>query len=140
MIEMNYNPMENFNMVYNDNMGEINASSNKIEGGVSVNIPSDKIENDPQLKEDLGKITFTSDDGAGKLSQKFSDALANSMGELNNLQRGAEKAVETFATGGDIDVHSVMIASQKAQMSLNLAMQLRNKAVQAYSEISRMNI
>lgn len=137
---MNYNPMENFNVVYNDTMGQINTTGNTLEGGVSVSIPTDKIEGDPQLKADLGKIVYTATDGAGNVANKFSDALSNSMQELNGLQKGAEKAVQTFATGGDIDVHSVMIASQKAQMSLSLAMQVRNKAVQAYSEIYRMNV
>lgn len=140
MQEINYNAMENFNIVYNNTMQNINSGANMLEGGVSVNIPSDKIESDPQLKEDLGKLTFTSNDGAGKVAENFSDALSSSLKELNSLQRGAERAVETFASGGDIDVHSVMIASQKAQLSLSLAMQLRNKAVQAYSEIYRMSV
>lgn len=140
MQELNYNPMENFNMVYNNTMSNINSNSNMLEGGVELTIPKDKIANDIQLRDDLGKLNVTSADGAGNVAQNFSEALSSSMNELNGLQRDAERAVETFATGGDIDVHSVMIASQKASLSLSLAMQLRNKAVQAYSEIYRMSV
>lgn len=140
MQDINYSPMQGFNAVFNSNMNNINSSANMLEGGVQVSIPKEQIANDIQLQDDLGKLTINEPDGAGGVAKKFSEALSSSMEDLNGLQRNAERAVETFATGGDIDVHSVMIASQKASLSLSLAMQLRNKAVQAYSEIYRMTV
>ena len=45
-----------------------------------------------------------------------------------------------FAAGEPLDVHQVMIASQEASVALNLALQVRNKLVDAYTEIMHVNV
>ena len=137
MQPINYSPMGSFNYIFSSQMNQLNDDTIMIRGGVEKTIMPEMIQNDPQLKSDL---KILSDDGAGKVANDFKSALSNSLTELNNTQRNAENAIETFATGGDIDVHSVMIASQKASLSMSMAMQLRNKAVQAYQEIYRMGM
>jgi flagellar hook-basal body complex protein FliE len=62
------------------------------------------------------------------------------MTELNTLQTQADQATQDFAAGKDIPLHQVMIAMNKADMSMQLAMQVRNKVLGAYQEISRMPV
>ena len=47
---------------------------------------------------------------------------------------------EKLINGGNVDLHEVMIASQKASITLNATMEVRNKAVEAYQEIMRMSV
>ncbi len=70
--------------------------------------------------------------------QSFGQLLNDQMQEINNLQANANKAVETFATGGDIELHNVVLSVEKADMALQLATQVRNKLVSSYQEVSRM--
>lgn len=77
---------------------------------------------------------------AGNVLNHFGDALKKQMNTINDTQAAADNAQQTYATGGDIELHNVMIATEKAELSLQLAMQIRNKAVAAYQEISHMNI
>ena len=76
----------------------------------------------------------------GEVADKFSDVLGSFLNNVNQQNKGAEKAVQTFVTGGNIDLHSVMIAAEKAELSMQLAVQLRNKFVQAYQEVSRISV
>ncbi len=75
-----------------------------------------------------------------EVAENFSGLLDKYLNNVNQKSQKAREAVETFASGGDIDIHSVMIASEKASLSMQLAMQLRNKAVQAYTEIKNIRV
>lgn len=70
----------------------------------------------------------------------FSHMLENSIGQVNSLQNHATQAAESFARGQTSDVHSVMIASEQATISLQMTAQIRNKAVDAYQEIMRISM
>ena len=64
-------------------------------------------------------------------------------GGINNLsatQKAAEDAMETFAAGGNISVHEVMIAAQKSTLAMQMAIQLRNQAVNAYNEFKNLRV
>lgn len=137
MQPINYSPMGDFNNVFSSQMSQVNNDTAMLNGGVETTIMPDMLKNDPQLKSDL---KILSNDGAGKVANDFKSTLSNSLNDLNSTQRNAENAIETFATGGDIDVHSVMIAAQKASLSMSMAMQLRNKAITAYQEIYKMGV
>ena len=137
MQPISYSPMGSFNNVFSTQMNQLNTDTAMLNGGVETTIMPDMLKSDPQLKNDL---KILSNDGAGQVASDFKSTLSNSLNELNATQRNAENAIETFATGGDIDVHSVMIASQKASLSMQMAMQLRNKAMQAYQEVYKMSV
>lgn len=68
----------------------------------------------------------------------FVETLRGAMDQVNELQGAAENKVGALLEGGGMDVHSAMIAVEKADLSFQLMMQVRNKIVQAYQEISRM--
>ena len=86
------------------------------------------------------KALDPSGEGVGNILQTFGGALKQQMNSINNLQNDANQARETYAVGGDIQLHTVMIATEKADLALQLAMQVRNKLVAAYQEISHMTI
>jgi flagellar hook-basal body complex protein FliE len=68
----------------------------------------------------------------------FSEVLHSAMDDMQRLQGQAEAKVAGVLEGGGSDVHSALIAVEKADLSFQLMMQVRNKIVSAYEEISRM--
>ena len=68
----------------------------------------------------------------------FSDLLTDAVGQVNSLQDQASSAVKGLMTGSGIDVHQAMIATEKASMAFELALAVRNKAVQAYQQVMSM--
>lgn len=70
----------------------------------------------------------------------FQDLLNNELGKTNQLLIQSEQVNNDFAVGKTDNIHEVMIASEKADIALQLTMQVRNKLMDAYSEIMRMQI
>jgi flagellar hook-basal body complex protein FliE len=68
----------------------------------------------------------------------FAQTLRDTMQKVEALQTEAEKQVEGMMNGQGVDVHSAMIAVEKADLSFQLMMQVRNKIVDAYQQISQM--
>ena len=75
----------------------------------------------------------STDQGSG-----FLNVLHSAMDDMQHLQGQAETKVAGVLAGNGVDVHSAMIAVEKADLSFQLMMQVRNKIVSAYQEISRM--
>jgi flagellar hook-basal body complex protein FliE len=59
-------------------------------------------------------------------------------GQVDQLENQAQAAVAGLMTGSGVDVHQAMIATQKADMAFELALAVRNKAVQAYQQVIGM--
>ncbi|MDR3710578.1 MAG: flagellar hook-basal body complex protein FliE [Capsulimonadaceae bacterium] len=72
--------------------------------------------------------------------KSFSKALADAAEQVNSLQNDAANQAQLFAAGQTNDIHSVMIASQKATVALELTTQVRNKVLEAYQEVMRMSM
>jgi flagellar hook-basal body complex protein FliE len=68
----------------------------------------------------------------------FADTLRSALGEMSRLENQAESGVAGVLAGNGADVHTALIAVEKADLSFQLMMQVRNKIVSAYQEISRM--
>jgi flagellar hook-basal body complex protein FliE len=68
----------------------------------------------------------------------FSDLLTDAVGQVDGLEKQADAAVTGLMTGAGVDVHEAMIAAQKASMAFELALAVRNKAVQAYQSVIAM--
>jgi flagellar hook-basal body complex protein FliE len=75
---------------------------------------------------------------AGSGKSEFMETLENAMDQVQQLQGQADNKVESLLQGNGTDVHSAMIAVEKADLSFQLMMQVRNKIVQAYQQISNM--
>ncbi|MBI5590611.1 MAG: flagellar hook-basal body complex protein FliE [Deltaproteobacteria bacterium] len=70
----------------------------------------------------------------------FGDMLKNHLAEVNHLQNSADIAAQNLASGQDKDIHNTMIAMEKAGVAFQLTMQVRNKVLEAYQEIMRMQV
>jgi len=64
--------------------------------------------------------------------------MTNAIGEVGKLEDQANAAVTGLVTGTGVDVHTAMIAAEKASMGFELALAVRNKAVQAYQQVMGM--
>jgi len=76
--------------------------------------------------------------GAAAAPAPFSDLLTDAVGQVDQLENQARTAVDGLMTGSGVDVHEAMIATQKASMAFELALAVRNKAVQAYQQVIGM--
>ena len=68
----------------------------------------------------------------------FADLMTDAVSSVNNLETQARSAVSGLMSGTGVDVHTAMIATQKADMAFELALSVRNKAVQAYQQVIGM--
>ncbi len=75
-----------------------------------------------------------------KNTVNFKETVSNYVNEVNNLQLKAGESIENFATGKVENVHEVMIAMSKAEVSFKFMMETRNKLVDAYKEIMKMQV
>lgn len=70
----------------------------------------------------------------------FLDLLNQSLEQVNSDQINADSAVKDMVAGRNKNIHETMLALQKADLSLKTAMQVRNKILEAYKEIMRMQV
>jgi flagellar hook-basal body complex protein FliE len=76
--------------------------------------------------------------GAGDASAPFGKLFSDAVGDVSALENQARTAVDGLMTGTGIDVHQAVIATQKAEMAFELALSVRNKAMQAYQSVMGM--
>lgn len=67
----------------------------------------------------------------------FSGALEKAVADVESSQQAAESAGTDFLTAGTGDVHNVALAAQRAELTLEMFQQVRNKLVQGYQEIMK---
>jgi len=84
----------------------------------------------------LVKLSHSAEKAAGSFQKMFSEALNN----VESLQNKADDLTKSLATGELNDIHQVMIAAEKASLSLQFVVQVRNKVIDAYQEVMRMQV
>ncbi|MBI1247357.1 flagellar hook-basal body complex protein FliE [bacterium] len=87
----------------------------------------------PQPQNPLPGKTDEAPDSFGKF-------LLKGIQEVNQMQQDADRAVESLFTGGDVNPAEVLTAVQKADMSFKMMLQVRNKMMQAYSEVKDIRV
>ena len=76
---------------------------------------------------------------AGKPGE-FQKVLESTLHTLQSTQNDANQAVQSFLTGETEELHTTVLATQRAEIAFQLGLQVRNKVVQAYQEIMRMQM
>jgi flagellar hook-basal body complex protein FliE len=76
----------------------------------------------------------------GATPSSFSDLLTSSVGTVEQANQNASDVAQRFLSGGNEDLHTVAIAEQKAELTSELFLQVRNKAISAYQEIMKMQL
>jgi flagellar hook-basal body complex protein FliE len=87
----------------------------------------------PQLP-DLGRP------GQGDTGDDFANTLMDVLREVNASQQNSAELQNAFMTGQPVDIADVKIAMERASIAMNLTLQVRNKLLEAYQEISRMQV
>jgi flagellar hook-basal body complex protein FliE len=77
---------------------------------------------------------------ASPLKAEFGSYLKDALGEANSLQQVADKAIQQLVAEGKGDLQDTMVALEKADISFRFMMQVRNKVLEAYQEIIRMQV
>jgi flagellar hook-basal body complex protein FliE len=70
----------------------------------------------------------------------FGSALKQAVGALNQLGSQADASSLAVAKGDPIDIHEVMLNTEQASLGFSMAVQVRNKLVDAYAEVMRMTV
>lgn len=70
----------------------------------------------------------------------FSQVIGDAINKVNDAQITADKKVEGFIKGEDVNMHDVMLSMQESQLSMQLLIEVRNKVVEAYQEINRVQL
>ncbi len=94
-----------------------------------VNNPTPQISN---LQSDHNPVSPT--------NQNFNDFITSTINQVNESQVEGDRAIEKLHSGEAQNLHDVMISVEQADISLRMLVQVRNKALQAYEEIMRMQI
>jgi len=76
--------------------------------------------------------------GAG--GEGFADSVRKALESVSAAERQADAIAVDIASGGNSGVHELMVATAKASLGVDLLVQVRNRAVEAYQEIMRMQI
>ena len=74
-----------------------------------------------------------------KTAGDFGTALKSAVEQVNSVQQDADQAVQQFLQGNG-ELHNVALATQRAEMTFDLGMQVRNKIVSAYQEVMKMQL
>jgi flagellar hook-basal body complex protein FliE len=73
-------------------------------------------------------------------SVDFSSVLKGELDKVNDQQVDANNTTQQFIEGQDVNIDQVMLSNSEASMSLNMAVQVRNKLVEAYQELEKMQV
>lgn len=105
-----------------------------INSGVSSDHQSIKIDSGS-----LADIQSTTKSKAAP-GETFAETLKSAVNEVNTLQKASDKSMQDLATGRTDNVADVMIAAEKADIALRVMVQVRNKIIDAYNEIMKMQV
>lgn len=131
MQQTNFNPIKNYNeFLHGSASFDVNTDfQNDFDTMLQKEIKAEA--SDTQRK--IGSSPVES------LMYSIENAFGNGLNDVNEKRMQADALQEAFARGEDVSVHDLMIASEKSALSLQMAMQLRNKMISAYTDIKNMN-
>ncbi|PIS10962.1 MAG: flagellar hook-basal body complex protein FliE [Bdellovibrio sp. CG10_big_fil_rev_8_21_14_0_10_47_8] len=78
--------------------------------------------------------------GADATQKSFADTLSDAIQSVNSMQQASDKAIQNLATGRTDNIAEVMVAADKADIALKLMVQVRNKIIDAYQDIMKMQV
>ncbi len=90
------------------------------------------------IEKEIAKDSIKKKEESSK--KDFSEVLQDAIGKVDEAQKVAEKEVQKMVTGEETNIHKTLIAMEKADLSFNLMMQIRNKLVDAYEQLMRTQV
>lgn len=89
------------------------------------------------MVQDIARATGSPKTEAGS---GFGDLVANGMQQVSQLESTADSAIQDIATGGPTTIEDVMIATSQAQLGVEMLAKVRDRALESYQEIMRMQL
>jgi len=80
------------------------------------------------------------DGSAENVANGMGNALESAIRNLDNSQKSADVGIAQLVAGEPVDLHQVMLQMEESMVKLNLALQVRNKVIEAYQEVQRMQL
>ncbi|MBN1193128.1 MAG: flagellar hook-basal body complex protein FliE [Coriobacteriia bacterium] len=92
------------------------------------------------ISQSIQPVTTGATVPAEQGGQSFGRTIKEALSGVNKLQTDADDVATRFAQGDAVEIHQAMIAMQKASTALQFTIQVRNKIIEAYQEIMRMQV
>jgi flagellar hook-basal body complex protein FliE len=94
-----------------------------------------------QISSLISNVNTTgSSSGSAAAGSSFTDILSEAIGNAQSTDASVQAENAALLTGGTDDLHTPVIEAQKAELALNLAIQIRNKVVDAYNQVMNMQV
>jgi flagellar hook-basal body complex protein FliE len=95
---------------------------------------------DTGMVRDSQSLKIDGPSSSAETGKSFADTLKDAVGNVNELQKNSDKQMQALATGKTDNVADVMIAAEKADIALKVMVQVRNKIIDAYQEVMKMQV
>jgi flagellar hook-basal body complex protein FliE len=105
--------------------------------GLKISVGESRVSPDLNVSRTGTSQAAISTEGAGG---DFASTLKDAIHSVDGLQKTADLKMEQLATGKNTNIHETMIAAEKADIALRLMVQVRNKIIEAYQEIMKMQV
>ncbi|NTW04790.1 MAG: flagellar hook-basal body complex protein FliE [Peptococcaceae bacterium] len=92
------------------------------------------------IKGNMLQATLGTDNSQDSNADSFGQVLSNAIQKVNDSQVKADEMIKGFLVGDIQDIHQVTIAMGEAKIMMQLAVEVKNKAIEAYQELSRMQV
>ena len=103
--------------------------------------PQNQINQQPRVNPETGLgDTRYFDINTGEIGNSFADFLGDAIQSVDSSMKSSEAKVQDFVSGKSDNMHDVMISMQQAQLSFQMMVEVRNKMIETYQELSRMQI
>jgi flagellar hook-basal body complex protein FliE len=106
--------------------------------GLTVTTAKDLLETGKTFSE-LSKKRVTPE-STNPSHKSFGDTLTEAVDKVNTLQKDADVKMQKVASGESTNISEVMIAAERADIALKLMMSVRNKVIDAYQEVMKMQV
>lgn len=88
----------------------------------------------------INNVSISNKDMNSENSTSFSKVIGDVINNVNDKQIESNNMIDSFIKGEDVTMHDVMLSMQESQMSMQLLIEMRNKMVEAYQEINKVQL
>lgn len=88
----------------------------------------------------INNVSISNKDMNNENSTSFSKVIGDVINNVNDKQIESNNMIDSFIKGEDVTMHDVMLSMQESQMSMQLLIEMRNKMVETYQEINKVQL
>lgn len=133
--------IQSFNREFN--LNAINEYNQYLKGQAAFDVETETTEFEKALVTAAKSVPLKDKydpTGGGHFADKMGMSFMAGLDSVNRARIEADRMQEDLAMGGPTNIHDAMIAAEKAELSMQMAIQIRNRILNAYTEITQMGI